>query len=182
MFGFDVLHTDAGTRARRGVLHTPHGDIETPVFMPVGTAGAVKAMPVEMLESLDTRIILANTYHLFLRPGHDRVEKLGGLHRFMSWGGAILTDSGGYQVFSHRELCRISEEGVEFRSHLDGSRNFISPEKAVDIQRSLGSDIAMVFDDCTPYPAGFADTEESMERSMRWARRCRLRWEEKDED
>jgi len=148
--------------------------------MPVGTAGAVKAMPGDVLQSIGARIILANTYHLFLRPGHERIERLGGLHRFMSWDGAVLTDSGGFQVFSHRELCRISEEGVEFRSHLDGSKNFISPEKAIDIQRSLGSDIAMVFDDCTPYPSGFADAEESMELSMRWAARCRERWKVAD--
>jgi queuine tRNA-ribosyltransferase len=180
-FGFEVLHKDSGTNARRGVLHTKHGDVPTPVFMPVGTAGAVKAMPGEVLEALDARIILANTYHLFLRPGHERIERLGGLHRFMSWDGAVLTDSGGYQVFSHRELCRISEEGVEFRSHLDGSKNFISPEKAVDIQRSLGSDIAMVFDDCTPYPSGRVDAEASMELSMRWAARCREHWKLKDD-
>ncbi len=181
-FGFEVLHQDIGTNARCGILHTPHGDIPTPVFMPVGTAGAVKAMPGQVLESLDARIILANTYHLFLRPGHERIEKLGGLHRFMSWSGAILTDSGGYQVFSHRELCRISEEGVEFRSHIDGSKNFISPEKAIDIQNSLGSDIAMVFDDCTPYPSGYTDAESSMELSMRWARRCLEHWKRKDDD
>ena len=180
-FGFEVLHEDTGTNARRGILHTPHGDIPTPVFMPVGTAGAVKAMPGQVLESLDARIILANTYHLFLRPGHERIEKLGGLHRFMSWDGAILTDSGGYQVFSHRELCRISEEGVEFRSHIDGSKNFISPEKAIDIQNSLGSDIAMVFDDCTPYPSGYTDAESSMELSMRWARRCFEHWKRTDD-
>ncbi|MBN2320404.1 MAG: tRNA guanosine(34) transglycosylase Tgt [Acidobacteria bacterium] len=180
-FGFEVLHQDAGTNARRGILHTMHGDIPTPVFMPVGTAGAVKAMPGQVLESLDARIILANTYHLFLRPGHERIERLGGLHRFMSWDGAILTDSGGYQVFSHRELCRISEEGVEFRSHIDGSKNFISPEKAIDIQKSLGSDIAMVFDDCTPYPSGYADAENSMELSMRWARRCLEYWKHADD-
>ena len=181
MFGFEVLHKDSGTNARRGVLHTRHGDVQTPVFMPVGTAGAVKALPLESLESLDARIILANTYHLFLRPGHERIEKLGGLHRFMSWNGAVLTDSGGFQVFSHRELCRISEEGVEFRSHLDGSKNFISPEKAIDIQRSLGSDIAMVFDDCTPYPCGYTDAESSMELSMRWAARCRQHWSYNDD-
>ncbi len=180
-FGFEILHQDSGTNARRGILHTPHGDIPTPVFMPVGTAGAVKAVPCEVLESLDAGIILANTYHLSLRPGHERIERLGGLHRFMSWDGAILTDSGGYQVFSHRELCRISEEGVEFRSHIDGSKNFISPEKAIDIQNSLGSDIAMVFDDCTPYPAGYTDAESSMELSMRWARRCFERWKIKNE-
>jgi queuine tRNA-ribosyltransferase len=163
--GFEVLHKDASTSARLGVLHTPHGDIRTPVFMPVGTAGAVKATSNGTLESLDARIILGNTYHLYLRPGHERIERLGGLHEFMSWNGAILTDSGGYQVFSHRELRSISEEGVQFRSHLDGSKNFFTPEKVVDIQRALGSDIAMVLDDCTAYPTGFVEAEASMELS-----------------
>jgi len=180
-FGFEVLHKDARTGARLGVLHTPHGDVLTPAFMPVGTAGAVKAMPTDSLEALDTRIILGNTYHLYLRPGHERVERLGGLHRFMNWKGAILTDSGGYQVFSHRELRSISEEGVQFRSHIDGSKNFFSPEKVVDIQRALGSDIAMVLDDCTPYPSGFVDAEASMELSTRWARRCRNHWNREDD-
>src|SRR5512137_1616266 len=156
-FGFEVLRKDSRTNARLGVLHTAHGDVPTPVFMPVGTAGAVKAMPNDLLESLNARIILANTYHLYLRPGHERIEKLGGLHDFMSWNGAILTDSGGYQVFSHRELRSINEEGVRFRSHIDGSTNFFTPERVIDIQRALGSDIAMVFDDCTAYPTGYAD-------------------------
>ncbi len=179
-FGFEVLHKDARTGARRGVLHTAHGDVHTPVFMPVGTAGAVKAMTGDSLDSLDARILLANTYHLYLRPGHERIQKLGGLHGFMSWDKALLTDSGGYQVFSHRDLRNISEEGVQFRSHLDGSKNFFSPEKAIDVQRALGSDIAMVFDDCTPYPAGHADAEASMELSMRWAKRCRDRWDKEE--
>lgn len=157
-------------------MHTPHGDVPTPVFMPVGTAATVKAMSNESLEALDARIILANTYHLYLRPGHERIEKLGGLHGFMSWNGAILTDSGGYQVFSHRELRTINEEGVQFRSHIDGSRNFFTPEKVIDIQKALGSDIAMAFDDCTPYPTGYADAEASMELSMRWAAKCREQW------
>lgn len=180
-FGFEILHKDARTNARRGVLHTPHGDIPTPVFMPVGTAGAVKAMTNESLEALDSRIILANTYHLYLRPGHERIEKLGGLHGFMSWNGAILTDSGGYQVFSHRDLRSINEEGVQFRSHIDGSKIFFTPEKVIDIQRALGSDIAMVFDDCTPYPTGHADAEASMELSMRWAAKCREQWRRHDD-
>jgi queuine tRNA-ribosyltransferase len=180
-FGFEVLHKDAGTGARRGVLHTSHGDIPTPVFMPVGTAGAVKAMSMESLEALDARIILANTYHLYLRPGYERIEKLGGLHSFNSWNGAILTDSGGYQVFSHRELRDISEEGVQFRSHIDGSKSFFTPEKVIEIQRALGSDIAMIFDDCTPYPAGHVDAEASMELSLRWAKRCRKEWDRKDD-
>ena len=180
-FGFEILHKDARTNARRGVLHTPHGDIQTPVFMPVGTAGAVKAMTNESLEALDARIILANTYHLYLRPGHERIEKLGGLHEFMSWNGAILTDSGGYQVFSHRDLRSINEEGVQFRSHIDGSKNLFTPEKVIDIQRALGSDIAMVFDDCTAYPTGYADAESSMELSMRWAAKCREQWRRYDD-
>jgi queuine tRNA-ribosyltransferase len=180
-FYFEVLHEDSRTRARRGVLHTSHGDIATPVFMPVGTAGAVKAMPAEFLEALDTRIILANTYHLYLRPGHDRIERMGGLHGFMSWDRAILTDSGGYQVFSHRDLRDIREEGVQFRSHLDGSKNFFTPEKAIDVQLALGSDIAMVFDDCTPYPTGRTDAEASMELSMRWAKRCSRQWSMRDD-
>ena len=180
-FGFEILHKDARTNARRGVLHTPHGDIQTPVFMPVGTAGAVKAMTHESLEALDARIILANTYHLYLRPGHERIEKLGGLHKFMSWNGAILTDSGGYQVFSHRDLRSIDEEGVQFRSHIDGSKNLFTPEKVIDIQRALGSDIAMVFDDCAAYPTGYADAESSMELSMRWAAKCREQWRRHDD-
>lgn len=180
-FGFEVLHRDARTGARRGVLHTAHGDIATPVFMPVGTAGAVKAMPNDSLDELEAGIILGNTYHLYLRPGHERIARLGGLHSFMSWNGAILTDSGGYQVFSHRELRSISEDGVTFRSHLDGSRNFFTPEKVIDIQRALGSDIAMVFDDCTAYPTGYVDAEGSMELSMRWAKRCREHWRKYDD-
>ncbi len=180
-FSFEVIHRDAGSSARLGVLHTGHGDIPTPVFMPVGTAGAVKAMPHEWLEQLDARIILANTYHLCLRPGHERIERMGKLHRFMSWNGAILTDSGGYQVFSHRELRRISEEGVYFRSHLDGSPHFLSPEKAIDIQVALGSDILMAFDDCTPYPCGPIDAEASMKLSMRWAGRCKEEYVRKED-
>ncbi|MDR1726918.1 MAG: tRNA guanosine(34) transglycosylase Tgt [Acidobacteriota bacterium] len=173
---FELLCKDAATGARRGRLHTPHGTVETPVFMPVGTAGAVKAMPMGALEALDAEIILGNTYHLYLRPGHERIRALGGLHKFNSWRGAILTDSGGYQVFSHRDLRAISEEGVRFASHLDGSRSLFTPENVVDIQRALGADVAMVFDECTPWPASRADAESSMERSMRWAKRCADRW------
>jgi queuine tRNA-ribosyltransferase len=149
--------------------------------MPVGTAGAVKAMPNESLEALNARMILANTYHLYLRPGYERIKRLGGLHTFMSWNGAILTDSGGYQVFSHRELRDITEEGVQFRSHIDGSRSFFTPEKVIEIQLALGSDIIMVLDDCTPYPAGKVDAEASMELSMRWAKRCREEWGRQDD-
>jgi queuine tRNA-ribosyltransferase len=175
-FRFEVLDRDGTTAARRGLLHTAHGVIETPVFMPVGTAGAVKALPHEWLEDLDARIILANTYHLYLRPGHERIDRLGGLHRFMSWPRAILTDSGGYQVFSHRELRSLSEAGVEFRSNLDGSRHRLTPESVVDIQRALDPDILMVLDECTQYPASRAEAESSMELSMRWAGRGRARW------
>lgn len=180
-FSFEVLHRDASTGARLGLLRTLHGDIPTPVFMPVGTAGCVKAMPHEFLERLDARIILANTYHLYLRPGHELIGRMGGLHRFASWPRAILTDSGGYQVFSHRELRRVSEEGVHFQSHLDGSSHLLTPEKAMEVQAALGADIVMVFDECTPYPCGRPDAEASMELSMRWARRCLDRWRDLDD-
>jgi queuine tRNA-ribosyltransferase len=180
-FGFEVLGRDSRTRARLGRISTARGVIDTPVFMPVGTAATVKAMPHEWLEMLDTRIILSNTYHLYLRPGHERIARLGGLHKFMSWDRAILTDSGGYQVFSHRELRRITEDGVRFQSHLDGSTHFLAPETSIDIQNALGSDIVMVFDECTPYPCSFADAEKSMQLSMRWARRCREHWRQTDD-
>jgi queuine tRNA-ribosyltransferase len=173
---FELLHKDTETQARRGRLHTPHGIVETPVFMPVGTAGAVKAMPMDALEAVGAEIILGNTYHLYLRPGHERIRALGGLHGFNSWNRAILTDSGGYQVFSHRDLRAISEEGVRFASHIDGSRSFFTPENVMDIQRALGSDIAMAFDECTPWPASHADAASSMELSMRWAERCSVQW------
>jgi len=176
MFGFEVLRNDKSSAARLGVLHTAHGDVETPVFMPVGTAATVKALPHEWLEEMNCGIVLANTYHLYLRPGHESIAKLGGLHRFMSWNRGILTDSGGFQVFSHRDLRRIVEEGVHFQSHLDGSRHFISPEKSIEIQLALGSDIVMAFDECTPYPCSRADAEKSMRLSMRWAARCAERW------
>ncbi len=180
-FGFEIKYRDPTSAARLGVLHTAHGDVSTPVFMPVGTAAAVKALPHEWLEQLGAQAILANTYHLYLRPGHERIQRLGGLHRFMSWDRAILTDSGGYQVFSHRDLRKISEDGVHFQSHLDGSSHFLTPEKVIDIQRALGSDIVMVFDECTPYPCGRADAEKSMNLSMRWAARCRERWQASDD-
>ncbi len=151
-FSFQVLQTDP-TGARRGLLNTPHGTIETPVFMPVGTAATVKALTQDALETLGARIILANTYHLYLRPGHELIRRLGGLHEFMSWPGAILTDSGGYQVFSLSDLRKITDEGVRFRSHLDGSEHLLSPEKAAEIQLALGSDIAMVLDECIETPA-----------------------------
>lgn len=173
-FAFKVLHRDATSHARRGLFRTSHGEFETPAFMPVGTLGSVKAMSQEMLESLDARIILGNTYHLYLRPGIEAVRRLGGLHRFISWERPILTDSGGFQVFSLRGLNRITEEGVEFRSHLDGSRHFLTPEISMAVQEALGSDIAMAFDDCTPYPVTESEARRSMLRSMRWSERSRV--------
>jgi len=175
-FGFEVLKADSACAARLGVIHTEHGDIETPAFMPVGTAATVKSLPHEWLEALDCRILLSNTYHLYLRPGHERIARLGGLHRFMSWNRAILTDSGGFQIFSHRELRHVSEEGVRFRSYLDGSSHFLSPERVMEIQLALAPDIAMVLDECTPYPCSRAEAEKSLELSFRWAERCRERW------
>ena len=171
-FSFNVLHTDP-TGARCGRLITPHGVIETPVFMPVGTAATVKALTQEALEELGARIILANTYHLYLRPGHELVRKLGGLHSFMSWCGAILTDSGGYQVFSLADLRKITDEGVRFRSHLDGSEHLLTPEKAAEIQLALGSDIAMVLDECIETPAPREVAEAALRRTTTWASRAR---------
>lgn len=173
MISFEVLKKDPGSAARLGRLTTPRGVVETPVFMPVGTAGTVKAMPHEFLEDLGAQLILGNTYHLYLRPGTEIIRRFGGLHEFITWQGPILTDSGGYQVFSHQELNQITEEGVSFKSHLDGSAHFLSPEKSMEIQRILGSDIVMAFDDCTPYPVSHSVARDSMLRSMRWARRCK---------
>jgi queuine tRNA-ribosyltransferase len=170
---FKVENTDSGTHARAGRLVTERGEIETPVFMPVGTQGSVKAMTQEMLEALDARIILGNTYHLFLRPGLATIRQLGGLHKFISWNRAILTDSGGFQVFSLGDLRKIREEGVEFRSHLDGSKHFLSPETSMEIQHGLGSDIVMAFDECTPFPATYQQAEDSAQLTARWAKRSR---------
>jgi len=158
--------------ARLGRVHTPHGIIETPTFMPVGTQATVKTMSPEELKALDAQIILSNTYHLFLRPGHEIVKKAGGLHKFMNWDRPILTDSGGFQVFSLSERRKINEEGVEFRSHLNGEKLFISPEKAMEIQNALGPDIMMAFDECPPYPATYEYVKQSTERTSRWAERC----------
>jgi queuine tRNA-ribosyltransferase len=171
-FSFEVAKNDS-TDARRGRLTTPHGTIETPAFMPVGTAGTVKGLTQEALEVLGASIILANTYHLYLRPGHKLIRQLGGLHQFMSWPGAILTDSGGYQVFSLAELRKITDEGVQFRSHLDGSEHLLSPEKAVEIQLALGSDIAMVLDECIETPAPRDKAEAAVSRTTGWASRAR---------
>ncbi len=167
------LEKGGGKGPRLGRLNTPHGSIDTPVFMPVGTQGSVKALCPEDLLKHKVSMILANTYHLYLRPGHKTIEKLGGLHRFMGWNGPILTDSGGYQVYSLGELRKISEEGVLFRSHLDGIQHLLTPEKVVDIQRALGVDVAMVLDECISYPASPEETKGAMDRSLRWAERCR---------
>ena len=151
----------------------PHAVVETPVFMPVGTAGSVKAVPQHLLEEMDARIILGNTYHLYLRPGHELIRRMGGLHRFMSWPRAILTDSGGFQVFSLNELRKVSEDGVEFRSHLDGSTHFFSPGHSMDVQIALGSDIAMAFDECTEYPADHSRARRSLDLTLKWAARSK---------
>lgn len=171
---YELIKKDAKTGARRGRIYTPHGIIETPVFMPVGTQATVKTItPDELRDEIKAKIILSNTYHLYLRPGDELVAEAGGLHKFMNWDGAILTDSGGFQVFSLSDLRNISEEGVKFKSHLDGSAHFISPEKSISIQNNLGSDIMMAFDECVPYPADYEYTKASMERTTRWAKRCK---------
>ena len=171
---FHVTHTDG--RARRGELQTPHGVVHTPAFMPVGTAGAVKAMTHRDLIDVGTEIVLANTYHLFLRPGDEAIAAAGGLHRFMGWSGPMLTDSGGYQVFSLGARRTISEEGVRFRSHLDGTELMLTPERATEAQGRLGADIAMAFDECTPYPVSNQTARRSMEMTARWGRRSRDRF------
>lgn len=175
---FTVDHTDSGARAGR--LFTDHGVVETPVFMPIGTQGSVKAIGPRELREVGTQIILGNTYHLFLRPGVDVIHEAEGLHKFAAWSGPILTDSGGYQVFSLSDLKKISEEGVQFRSHLDGSLHVFAPESVVDIQRVLGADIMMVLDECVPYPCAFEDAQRAHERTLRWAERCKRRLQESD--
>jgi queuine tRNA-ribosyltransferase len=170
---FNVLHQDASSRARLGSLKTVHGEIETPIFMPVGTNATVKAMTPEDLKAVNAQIILANTYHLYLRPGHRLVEKLGGLHRFMNWDKPILTDSGGFQVFSLCELRKIDENGVKFQSHLDGSYHVLTPELAIKIQEALGADIIMCFDECPPATADYDYVRRSLELTTRWALRCK---------
>ena len=174
---FEIVAECPHTKARAGLLHTAHGTIETPVFMPVGTLGSVKGLTQRMLsEELGAQIVLANTYHLFLRPGHETVARLGGLHRFMSWGGAILTDSGGFQVFSLSPLRTITEDGVIFRSHLDGSEHAFTPESTIDVQWALGSDVMMVLDECVEYPVSREYARASMERTVRWADRSLRHW------
>jgi len=167
---FNIIQTtDAG--GRRAQIHLPHETVETPVFMPVGTAGTVKAVPQDTVESLGAQIILGNTYHLYLRPGHEPIRRMGGLHRFISWPRAMLTDSGGFQVFSLSGLRKVTDEGVHFRSHLDGSSHFFSPEHSMDVQIALGADISMAFDECTEYPADRNRAQESLRLTMAWARR-----------
>lgn len=170
---YELIKECKRTGARLGRLQTPHGIIETPVFMPVGTQATVKAMTPEELKQLKAEIILSNTYHLFLRPGEDLIKEAGGLHRFMNWDRPILTDSGGFQVFSLGPLRKVAEDGVTFKSHIDGSTHFMSPERATQIQMALGSDIAMAFDECAPYPSTREYTEAALERTTRWAARCK---------
>ena len=171
---YELKHICKQTGARSGIIHTPHGDIETPVFMPVGTQATVKSMtPEELKEEVKAQIILSNTYHLYLRPGHELVKEAGGLHKFMNWDKPILTDCGGFQVFSLSDLRTITEDGVEFKSHLDGSKHFFSPEKVMEIEEALGADIIMAFDECVEPNAGYEYTKQSMERTTRWAKRCK---------
>jgi queuine tRNA-ribosyltransferase len=171
-FQFEVLKTDP-SGARLGRLHTPHGAVDTPAFMPVGTAASVKGITQQQLEDLGAQILLANTYHLYLRPGHERVRELGGLHGFMAWPQPILTDSGGFQVFSLAELRKITDDGVTFRSHLDGSEHFLSPERVLEVEIALGADLIMVLDECIALPAGEAETRAAAQRTFEWARRSR---------
>ncbi|MGO1712857.1 MAG: tRNA guanosine(34) transglycosylase Tgt, partial [Senegalia sp. (in: firmicutes)] len=170
---YELIKEEKNTKARLGKITTPHGEIETPIFMPVGTQATVKAMTPEELKDMNAQIILSNTYHLYLRPGHELIERAGGLHKFMNWDRPILTDSGGFQVFSLGDLREIKEEGVHFRSHIDGSKHFISPEKSIEIQNSLGSDIVMAIHECPPYPADRDYVKKSLERTTRWAKRCK---------
>jgi queuine tRNA-ribosyltransferase len=176
---FDLLKKDEQSKARAGLLHTEHGSIETPIFMPVGTAGSVKGVhQQELREDVQAQVILGNTYHLYLRPGTEVIEKAGGLHCFMNWERPILTDSGGYQVYSLSGSRKIKEEGVRFQSHIDGSYHFFTPERAIDIQRSIGADIIMAFDECTPFPCDYGYARRSMEMTHRWLKRCMVQMEE----
>lgn len=180
-FSYELIKTCRQSGARLGILHTPHGDIETPIYMPVGTAATVKAMSPREMEEIGAQILLSNTYHLHLRPGEALIREAGGLHKFMNWPKPILTDSGGFQVFSLAGIRTIKEEGVTFQSHLDGSRRFISPEVSMDIQQALGADIAMAFDVCSPYPCDHETARINMDRTHRWARRCRQRHTREDQ-
>ncbi len=178
---YELIQRDEATGARAGILHTPHGSFPTPIFMPVGTQASVKAVSPDELKDLGAGVILSNTYHLFLRPGPDLIREAGGLHRFMHWDRAILTDSGGFQVFSLGPLRKITEEGVTFRSHIDGSKKFLSPEISIAVQTALGSDIVMAFDECVPYPADRAYTADSWARTLRWANRCKAAMTREDQ-
>ncbi|HRS81943.1 MAG TPA: tRNA guanosine(34) transglycosylase Tgt, partial [Smithellaceae bacterium] len=171
-FAFELIRKDPQTRARLGKIITAHGTVETPAFMPVGTQGTVKSLRPEDLLQCGAQVLLGNTYHLYLRPGHETIRRLGGLHTFMNWPGPILTDSGGFQVYSLAALRKIGPEGVMFRSHIDGSQHFLSPRKAVEIQEALGSDIMMCLDECTPYPATPEQTRQSMALTLKWAKAC----------
>jgi queuine tRNA-ribosyltransferase len=181
MFSFKILHKSSETKARWGEFETPHGTFNTPAFLPVGTQGTVKAMSPDRLTDLGAEIVLSNMYHLYLRPGHKVIEEMGGLHRFMGFHGPILTDSGGFQIYSLGDLRKLSDEGVKFQSHLDGSRHFITPEDAVRIQGALGADIIMCLDECTSYPSSFEDTKSSMELTLGWAERCKAAKERDDQ-
>jgi queuine tRNA-ribosyltransferase len=176
---FTLKKTDSLSKARAGVLKTDHGEIGTPVFMPVGTQGTVKTIEQRTLVELDAKIILGNTYHLYLRPGNDVMKHFGGLHKFMNWDRALLSDSGGYQVFSLRDIRKINEDGVEFKSHIDGSKHYFSPENVIETQRILGSDVMMVLDECVPYPSEKKYTADSLKLSLKWAKECKDYWTEK---
>ena len=170
---FDVVANDPDSKARAGLLETAHGKIETPIFMPVGTAGTVKAVHQrELINDIKAQIILGNTYHLYLRPGLDLIEKAGGLHKFIGWDRPILTDSGGYQVYSLADARKIKEDGVKFQSHIDGTKHLFTPESVMDIQRIIGADIVMAFDECTPYPCEYSYAKDSMKMTHRWLKRC----------
>jgi len=180
-FSFKLIKRANDSKARTGLIKTNHGEIETPIFMPVGTQATVKAMTPDELKEIGSQIILGNTYHLYLRPGDELIAEAGGLHQFMNWDLPILTDSGGFQVFSLSDLREITEEGVHFQSHIDGSKHFISPEKSMQIQKNLGSDIVMAFDECPPFPADFEYVDNSLERTIRWAKRCQAEMEGTDQ-
>ena len=181
-FFYEIVAEDKNSRARAGILHTPHGSIDTPTFMPVGTQATVKTLDQEDLQQTHSQIILGNAYHLYLRPGHELIYRAGGLHKFMNWQHPILTDSGGFQVFSLKELNSVEEQGVTFRSHLDGSSHLFSPEIVMEIEHGIGADIIMAFDECTPYPCEYQYAKQSMEMTLRWATRCKQHHEKLSEE